>query len=125
MQVKLLRVLQERQFEPVGSSETRTVDVRVVLATNADLAQMVAEGKFRQDLYYRINVVTVKMPPLRERLGDIPLLAQYFLRKFTKESGREILGFGEAAMAALQRYPWPGNIRELENAVERSVVLCR
>jgi len=125
MQVKLLRVLQERQFEPVGSSETRTVDVRVILATNVDLTQLVAEQKFRQDLYYRINVVTVKLPPLRDRLSDITLLANHFLRKFTREAGREILGFSEAASAALHRYPWPGNIRELENAIERCVVLCR
>jgi DNA-binding NtrC family response regulator len=125
MQVKLLRVLQERAFEPVGSSETRNVDVRVILASNVDLAQMVSEQKFRQDLYYRINVVTIRMPSLRERLGDIPLLAGHFLRRFCKESGREILGFSEGAMAALQRYQWPGNVRELENAIERAVVLCR
>jgi len=125
MQVKLLRVLQERAFEPVGSTETRTVDVRVILASNVDLAQLVAEQKFRQDLYYRINVVTIRIPPLRERLSDIPLLAGTFLRRFCEESSREILGFTEPAMAALQRYNWPGNVRELENAVERAVVLCR
>jgi DNA-binding NtrC family response regulator len=125
MQVKLLRVLQERAFEPVGSTETRTVDVRVILAGNVDLASLVAEQKFRQDLYYRINVVTIKVPPLRERLGDIGLLAGHFLRQFNKEIGREILGFTEAALAAMARYDWPGNIRELENAVERAVVLCR
>jgi DNA-binding NtrC family response regulator len=124
-QVKLLRVLQERCFEPVGATETKSVDVRVLLATNVDLAQHVAENKFRQDLYYRINVVNVKLPSLRERLGDIPLLAGHFLRRFLAESGREILGFTEAAMAALQRYMWPGNVRELENAIERAVVLCR
>jgi two-component system response regulator AtoC len=125
MQVKLLRVLQERAFEPVGSSETKTVDVRVILASNVDLAQLVGEQKFRQDLYYRINVVTIRLPSLRERLGDIPLLSGHFLRRFCKESGREILGFSEGAMAALQRYQWPGNVRELENAIERAVVLCR
>src|SRR5690349_14375465 len=125
MQVKLLRVLQERQFEPVGSTETKTVDARVILASNVDLTQLVAEQKFRQDLYYRINVVTIKLPNLRERLGDIPLLAGHFLRSFVKETGREILGFTDAAMAAMQRYQWPGNVRELENAVERAVVLCR
>jgi DNA-binding NtrC family response regulator len=124
-QVKLLRVLQERCFEPVGASETKSVDVRVLLATNVDLAQHVAENKFRQDLYYRINVVNVKLPSLRERLGDIPLLAGHFLRRFLSETGREILGFTESAMAALQRYTWPGNVRELENAIERAVVLCR
>jgi two-component system response regulator AtoC len=125
MQVKLLRVLQERAFEPVGSTQTKHVDVRVILASNVDLNSLVAEQKFRQDLYYRINVVTIRLPSLRERLGDIPLLAGNFLRQFCKESGREILGFTESAMAALQRYDWPGNVRELENAVERAVVLCR
>lgn len=125
MQVKLLRVLQERSFEPVGSTETKTVDVRVILATNGDLAKLVADGKFRQDLYYRINVVNVRLPGLRERLSDIPLLSQHFLRQFRKETGREVLGFTDAAMAAMQRYDWPGNVRELENAIERAVVLCR
>jgi DNA-binding NtrC family response regulator len=125
MQVKLLRVLQERAFEPLGSSQTKHVDVRVILASNVDLATLVAEQKFRQDLYYRINVVTIRLPSLRERLGDIPLLAGNFLRRFCKESGREVLGFSESAMAALQRYDWPGNVRELENAIERAVVLCR
>jgi len=125
MQVKLLRVLQDRSFEPVGSTETRTVDTRVILATNGDLAQLVAEQKFRQDLYYRINVVQIRMPGLRERIGDIPLLAGHFLRHFCRESAREILGFSDAAMSAMQRYNWPGNVRELENAVERAVVLCR
>jgi DNA-binding NtrC family response regulator len=125
MQVKLLRVLQERAFEPVGSNDTKTVDVRVILATNGDLTQLVTEGKFRQDLYYRINVVSIRMPGLKERIGDIPLLAGHFLRQFCKESGREILGFTESAIASMQRYPWPGNVRELENAVERAVVLCR
>ncbi|HVT89338.1 MAG TPA: sigma-54 dependent transcriptional regulator [Tepidisphaeraceae bacterium] len=125
MQVKLLRVLQERCFEPVGSSETKTVDVRVILATNVDLAQLVAEKQFRQDLYYRINVVQIRMPSLKERIGDIPLLANHFLKEFKKETGREILGFTPAAMESLQRYNWPGNVRELENTVERAVVLCR
>src|SRR5215218_6953788 len=99
MQVKLLRVLQERAFEPVGSSETKTVDVRVLLASNVDLAQLVAAGTFRQDLYYRVNVVTVRMPSLRERLSDIPLLSGHFLRKLAQETGREVVGFSEAAMA--------------------------
>jgi DNA-binding NtrC family response regulator len=125
MQVKLLRVLQERAFEPVGAAETRTVDVRVILASNVDLAALVSEQKFRTDLYYRINVVNIRLPGLRERLGDIPLLAMHFLRRFNKETGRQIMGFTEAAMAAMLRYGWPGNVRELENAVERAVVLCR
>jgi DNA-binding NtrC family response regulator len=123
--VKLLRVLQERAFEPVGTTETKTVDARVILASNVDLAKLVAERQFRQDLYYRINVVTIRLPALRERPGDITLLAGHFLRQFNKETGREILGFTDAAMAAMRRYDWPGNIRELENAVERAVVLCR
>ncbi len=124
-QVRLLRVLQERAFEPLGSSETRTVDVRVILASNVDLAALVAAGQFRQDLYYRINVVNIRLPSLRERLGDIALLATHFLRQLSKDMGREVLGFTEAAMSAMQRYTWPGNVRELENAVERAVVLCR
>jgi DNA-binding NtrC family response regulator len=125
MQVKLLRVLQERAFEPVGSDTTTTVDVRVILAANVDLAQLVAEQKFRQDLYYRVNVVNIRLPSLRERLGDIALLANHFLATFRKETAREIIGFTEGAMAAMQRYEWPGNVRELENAVERAVVLSR
>jgi DNA-binding NtrC family response regulator len=125
MQVKLLRVLQERTFEPVGSSETRSVDARVILASNVDLAEMVSQQKFRQDLYYRINVVSIRLPSLRERLGDIPLLAGHFLRKYRHETGREIIGFSESAMSLMQRYQWPGNVRELENAIERAVVLCR
>ena len=126
MQVKLLRVLQERAFEPVGSTQTKTIDVRVVLATNVDLAALVAQGQFRQDLFYRINVVNIRLPSLRERLGDITLLANHFLRKFKQETGREsIAGFTEAAMAVMHRYTWPGNVRELENAIERAVVVCR
>jgi DNA-binding NtrC family response regulator len=125
MQVKLLRVLQERVLEPVGSTQTKSVDVRVILASNVDLAQLVTEGRFRQDLYYRINVVQIRMPSLRERISDIPLLATHFLRRFAREAGRAAIGFTDEAMAALQRYDWPGNVRELENAVERAVVLSR
>src|SRR5256885_6598488 len=125
MQIKLLRILQEKSFEPVGSSQTKTVDVRVILATNSDLQQLVAEGKFRQDLYYRINVVNIRLPSLRERLSDIPLMANHFLRIFANQTGREVLGFSDAAMTAMQRYTWPGNVRELENAIERAVVLSR
>jgi DNA-binding NtrC family response regulator len=125
MQVKLLRVLQEKAFEPVGSHDTRTVDARVILATNVDLQQLVAQQLFRQDLYYRINVVNIRLPNLRERLSDIPLLAGHFLRQFNAQANREIVGFTDAAMAAMQRYHWPGNVRELENALERAVVLCR
>ncbi len=125
MQVKLLRVLQERAFEPVGSTTTKTVDVRVVLASNVDLASLVADGRFRQDLYYRVNVVTIQLPPLRERPGDVMLLAESFLRRFRAESNRPAVGFTPTAAAALRAYPWPGNVRELENAMERAVVLCR
>jgi len=124
MQMKLLRVLQERAFEPVGSADTRAVDVRVILASNVDLSALVTQGQFRQDLYYRINVVNIRLPSLRERTGDITLLAGHFLRRFGQEMGREVLGFTDAALAALRRYDWPGNVRELENAVERAVVLC-
>lgn len=125
MQVKLLRVLQEKTFEPVGSTQTIQVDTRVILASNADLAQLVAEGKFRQDLYYRINVMPIRLPALRNRPGDIQRLALHFLRQFASEANRQINGFTDEATAALQKYPWPGNVRELENAIEHAVVLCR
>lgn len=125
MQVKLLRILQEKLYEPVGSTEPRNADVRFVLASNADLAALVATGEFRQDLYYRINVVSLDLPPLRERPGDVLLLAEHFLEQFRDELGRNVSGFTEAAVDALSRYEWPGNIRELENAVERATVLCR
>lgn len=123
MQLKLLRVLQDRAFEPVGSTQTRTVDLRLILASNADLGAMAARGTFRQDLLYRINVVTLALPALRERPTDIPVLANHFLQKFAQREGRQILGFAPEATQALQRHAWPGNIRELENVVERAVVL--
>src|SRR5262249_32624131 len=113
-QVKLLRVLQEKQFEPVGSNKTETVDVRVVLASNVDLKREVDAGRFRSDLYYRINVVTIHMPGLIERLGDIPRLADFFLKKYRSELKRDVHGFTPEALAAMQRYHWPGNVRELE-----------
>lgn len=125
LQVKLLRVLQERQFEPLGSNKTLTADVRVILATNVDLQHEVEAGRFRPDLYYRINVVNIDLPPLRERLTDIPLLAEHFLRKCAHQCGKRHLSFTEAALQCMQRYRWPGNVRELENCVERAVVLCR
>ncbi len=125
LQVKLLRVLQERQFEPVGSQQTESVDVRVILASNSDLAEDVREGTFRQDLFYRINVVRAHLCPLRERISDVPLLLEHFLRKYCRQLGRGLLGFSESALAALQSYAWPGNVRELENVVERCVVLAR
>jgi DNA-binding NtrC family response regulator len=125
LQVKLLRVLQDREFEPVGGNKTFKVDVRVILATNEDLSRRVADGSFRQDLYYRINVITLTQPPLRERITDIPLLAEHYLRQFCEANGKTIRGFDEAALQALQRYRWPGNVRELLNVVERAVVLSK
>ncbi len=123
MQLKLLRVLQERRFEPVGSSETIEVDVRVVLASNQPLEDLVERGEFRQDLYYRVNVVQIELPPLRERVGDIPSLAEHFLTKHADELGKQLVGFTDEAMDALRRYRYPGNVRELENIVERAAVL--
>lgn len=125
MQVKLLRVLQNRQFEPVGSNLTHTVDVRVVLASNRDLLEEVKQGRFREDLYYRINVVTVSLPPLAERIADVPLLVDYFIKNFCAAHGRVKSGLTEAALAKLQSYPWPGNVRELENVIERAVLLSK
>jgi len=125
LQVKLLRVLQERQFEPIGSNDTREVDVRVILATNHDLRAEVDAGRFREDLYYRINVVNIPLPPLRERIGDISLLAEHFLAKYRDGRSRSVRGFSPEAMEVMQRHVWPGNVRELENCVERAVVLCR
>jgi DNA-binding NtrC family response regulator len=124
MQVKLLRFLQERQFERVGGNETLTVDVRIVAATNRDLRERVNEGRFREDLFYRLNVVQLDVPPLRVRKSDIPALAQHFLRRFAAENGRDIREFSNEALKALLSYPWPGNVRELENAIERAVVMC-
>lgn len=125
MQVKLLRVLQELQFEQVGGTVTESVDTRVILATNEDLAVAVREGRFRQDLFYRINVINIELPPLRERVGDIPELIQYFLKKAADGAGRDNVGFDRTSMELMQQYPWPGNVRELENVVERSVLLAR
>ena len=124
MQLKLLRVLQERSFEPIGSNETVEVDVRVVLAANEPLEHLVREGRFREDLYYRINVVRIELPPLRERPADVGPLAEHFLAKFNDEHGTAITGFGKSVIEALRRYPMPGNVRELANIVERAVVLA-
>ncbi|MEM9882472.1 MAG: sigma-54 dependent transcriptional regulator [Planctomycetota bacterium] len=124
LQLKLLRVLQEKAFEPLGSTQTHHVDVRFVLATNRDLRPMVEAGTFREDLYYRINVVNIAMPALRDRRGDIPALAEHFLAKHAAEAGRTRT-LGDAALDALRSYGWPGNVRELENAIERAVVLSR
>ena len=120
-----MRVLQEREFEPVGGNETHKVDVRLVLATNQDLEESVRRGEFREDLYYRINVITLTQPSLRERLGDIPLLLDHYLKQFNLQTGRSIEGVDEAAMHAMQQYQWPGNVRELVNVIERAVVLCK
>jgi len=125
VQVKLLRFLQERQFERVGGNETLTMDTRIVAATNKDLRQLVDDGRFRQDLFYRLNVVRLDVPPLRARPSDIPLLADHFVRRFAAENDKTIGGFTEEAMAALLTQPWPGNVRELQNAIEQAVVLCR
>jgi len=125
MQVKLLRVLQEMEFEPVGGSKTYKVDTRVVLATNEDLAEAVAAGRFRQDLYYRVNVINIELPPLRDRITDVPLLAEHFLQDVCKETGKQGMHFSPDALAALQRYRWPGNVRELQNMVERAVLLTK
>ena len=123
MQVKLLRVLQDLEFEQVGGTKTFRVDTRVILATNEDLARCVLEGRFRQDLFYRINVINIELPPLRERTTDIPLLAQHFLTNVCADAGRPLKRLSEEALGLLMRYPWPGNIRELQNVVERAIFL--
>ena len=123
MQVKLLRVLQELEFEQVGGTKTIKVDIRVILATNEDLANAVAAGRFRQDLYYRINVINLQLPSLKERLGDIPSLAEHFLNSVCRETGRRFDGFDPETMSILQAYAWPGNVRELQNVIERAVLL--
>jgi two-component system response regulator HydG len=124
IQVKLLTVLQERRFERVGGNESLQVDVRIVAATHRDLAADVAAGKFREDLYYRLNVVHVEMPPLRVRAGDVMTLADHFLQRFALENHKAITGFTDRAKTKIRSYRWPGNVRELENAIERAVVLC-
>jgi two-component system response regulator HydG len=125
MQAKLLRVIQEKEFTPVGSDQSIRVDVRIIAATNRDLKIMAAEKTFRQDLYYRLNVVSIDIPPLGQRPEDIPELALHFLNQFSKKNKRDIQGFSADAMDAMIRYAWPGNVRELMNAVERGVVLAR
>lgn len=123
LQPKLLRALQEKQFERLGGGDTLHVDVRVVAATNQDLGRMVQERKFRADLYYRLNVFPMTLPPLRERRDDIPLLAEHFLQKFAKQQGKVIDTIPDEVMAALEKHDWPGNIRELQNAIERGVIM--
>jgi two-component system response regulator AtoC len=123
LQAKLLRVLQEREFEPLGSERTQRVDVRVIAATNRDLRQMAAEGRFQEDLYYRLNVIPITLPPLRERRDDIPVLVEHFVHKHAQRAGKRIERIEDGVMPRLQAYDWPGNVRELENTIERAVVL--
>lgn len=123
LQVKMLRVLQDKQFEKVGAHETIKVDVRILLATNVDLMDAVRQGDFREDLFYRINVVSIHLPPLRERLVDVRFLSDHFMHHYAKENGKDFDGIDDEAMSMLQNYPWPGNVRELENVIERAVVL--
>jgi transcriptional regulator with PAS, ATPase and Fis domain len=123
LQSKLLRVLQEREFEPLGAERTERVDLRVIAATNRDIRQMVADGRFQEDLFYRLNVIPIVLPPLRERREDIPALVEHFVKKHAQRTGRRVERVDEAAHAALRLYDWPGNVRELENTIERAVVL--
>jgi transcriptional regulator with GAF, ATPase, and Fis domain len=125
IQAKILRVLQAREFEPLGGTHTVRVDVRIITATNRDLEKMVREGRFRDDLFYRLNVFPVMLPPLRERPEDLPALAAFFLKKFCEKNRRESITLAPEVLEALRHYPWPGNIRELENVMERAVILCR
>jgi transcriptional regulator with PAS, ATPase and Fis domain len=124
LQVKLLRVLQEKEYEPLGATAPVPADVRIIAATNRDLGSQVQRRKFRQDLYYRINVVQVDLPPLKERREDIPLLVRHFINRFNALQARRIRGCSDRALSALMRYPFPGNIRELENAIEHAFVVC-
>ncbi len=123
IQAKLLRVLQEREFTPVGGTKAKKVDIRLIAATNKDLEKMIKEETFREDLYYRLNIVPIALPSLKERTEDIPLLAVHFLKKYADEMGKAIKGFTPEALERLMRYPWPGNVRELENVIERTVVM--
>ncbi len=125
LQAKLLRVLQEREFEPVGSAETIKVDVRIIATTNRDLPARIEAGEFREDLFYRLNVIDIHIPPLRERPGDIPFLAMHFLEKYNLENGKAVEGIDDEIIDVWRQYTWPGNVREIENAVERAVVMCK
>ncbi|RKY32631.1 MAG: sigma-54-dependent Fis family transcriptional regulator [Candidatus Omnitrophota bacterium] len=125
LQVKLLRVLQEGEFERVGDNKTMKVDVRVIAATNQDLRELIEQGKFRQDLYYRLNIINIKVPPLRDRKGDIKLLVDDFVKKHTQHVNKKIEGVSEGALAVLMNYEWPGNVRELENVIERAIILSK
>jgi Nif-specific regulatory protein len=123
LQPKLLRVLQQRSFERLGGNSTVNVNIRLICATNRQLSEMVQQGKFREDLYYRLNVVQMHLPSLRERRDDVPLLAQHFLQTFAKQFNKKVTRYSQPALHALEEYSWPGNVRELENAVQRAVVL--
>jgi len=123
-QIALLRVLQEREFERVGGTEVLRADVRVISATNCDLQAAIADGAFRSDLYYRLNVFPIKLPPLRERKEDVPLLVNYFVDRYAKRAGKKIKHIQKKALEALQEYSWPGNVRELQNVIERSLIIC-
>jgi two-component system response regulator AtoC len=125
LQVKLLRVLQEEEITPLGGVGSKKIDVRVIAATSKDLQKEIEEGRFREDLFYRINVMTIHLPPLRERTGDIPLLVGYFIDMFNKKLQKDLEALSSEAMPVLTRYPWPGNIRELENVIERAVLLAK
>jgi len=125
VQVKLLRILQEETFERLGSNKTVKVDVRIITATNKDLAAMVKQGQFREDLYWRLNVISLQLPSLKDRREDIPNLVQHFINRFSRKNGKEMKGLESKAMEILLGYEWPGNVRELENVIERSVVLDR
>lgn len=125
LQAKLLRVIQDKEIRPVGSSKTRKVDVRIIAATHRDLKIMVKDGTFREDLFYRLNVIPIKVPPLRERMEDVPLLVEKFITKFSSLNHSKVKGISPEAMAVLMAHPWPGNVRELENVIERAIVLSR
>jgi transcriptional regulator with PAS, ATPase and Fis domain len=125
MQVRLLRVLQERTYEPLGSVESMTTDVRVIAATNKDLAKLVRKGVFREDLFYRIHVIRLTLPSLRDRREDIPLLIEHFIAKFNRLQGKDVVGVSDEVLARLMDHDYPGNVRELENIIEHAFVLCR
>ncbi len=125
LQAKLLRVLQDKEFERVGGTETLTTDARIIAATNQDLEQLIAEGKFRADLFYRLNHYPIPLPPLRERQEDLGPLAMYFLKRYSQDLNKEVVGMSKEAMGLIERYAWPGNVRELENVIERAVILCQ
>jgi Nif-specific regulatory protein len=125
LQAKLLRVLQDKEFERVGGTETLTTDARIIAATNQDLEQLIAEGKFRPDLFYRLNQYPISLPPLRERQEDLSPLAMYFLKRYSQDLNKEVVGMSKEAMGLIERYTWPGNVRELENVIQRAVILCQ